>query len=224
MEAEDVLIKKHGDIPVAILRIAGVYDDKGHSIPICQQISRIYEKQFESYFFPGNAKHGQPFVHMEDLIDCFKKVIENRTKLNPLEIFLIAEPDLVSYAVLQDMIGEYVHGKEWPTIRIPKFVAKAGAWVQDKIARGDEATFIKPWMIDLADAHYPVKIDHAHQKLGWLPHHHLANTLPIIIRNLKRDPVCWYRENKLTLPEGLGPVKKKNRFQKSAQGEERPSP
>src|SRR5690606_18425788 len=50
LEAEQVLMNEHGNIPVVILRIAGVYDDACHSIPIAQQISRIYEKKLESYF------------------------------------------------------------------------------------------------------------------------------------------------------------------------------
>jgi hypothetical protein len=75
-------------------------------------------------------------------VDCFRKVIELRRELDQHELFLIAEPDVMSYAELQEQIGELVHGEEWPTIRIPKAVAKAGAWAQENIL-GHE-TFIKP--------------------------------------------------------------------------------
>ncbi|MGH9834654.1 MAG: NAD-dependent epimerase/dehydratase family protein [Blastocatellia bacterium] len=44
---------ERGNIPAVILRIAGIYDEDCHSIPIAQQISRIYEKRPESYIFPG---------------------------------------------------------------------------------------------------------------------------------------------------------------------------
>jgi hypothetical protein len=46
----------------------------------------------------------------------------------------------MSYAELQDCIGELVHGEGWPTIRILKIVAKAGAWAQEKLL--GEETFI----------------------------------------------------------------------------------
>ena len=199
IEAEQLIRQERGDIPTVILRIAGVYDDDCHSIPIAQHISRIYEKRLESYFFPGDSTHGQAFIHLDDLITCLRKVVELRGILKN-EIFLIAEPDVMSYAELQDTLGELIHGKEWPTIRVPKVMAKAGAWAQEKIA-GDEETFIKPWMVDLADAHYPVAIGHAAEELRWNPTRRLRDTLAVMIGRLKQEPRKWYEMNNLPWPE-----------------------
>lgn len=196
LEAERVIRQERGEIPAVILRIAGVYDENCHSIPIAQQISRIYEKKLESYFFPGDADHGQAFVHLEDLISCFRKVVELRQELGSYEVFLIAEPDVMSYAELQEQIGELAHGAEWPAIRIPKVMAKVGAWAQENIL-GQE-TFIKPWMVDLADTHYPVEIERARKRLGWEPQYRLRDTLSKMIGSLKLNPEKWYATNKLT--------------------------
>ena len=201
LEAERVIRQERGPIPSVILRIAGVYDDAGHTIPIAQQISRIYEKKLESYFFPGDADHGQPFVHLADLVDCFMRVIELRHELGSAELFLIAEPDVMSYAELQEQIGELVHGEEWPAIRIPKVAAKVGAWAQENLL-GQE-TFIKPWMVDLADMHYPVEIARARERLGWEPQHRLRDTLSKMVGTLKAHPRQWYEINQLTLPASL---------------------
>jgi nucleoside-diphosphate-sugar epimerase len=155
LETEQVIHAERGTIPTVVLRIAGVYDEECHSLPLSQQISRIYERQLESYVFPGDSGHGQALVHLDDLTDCFVKCVEKRRSLGPEELFLIAEPDVMSYAELQDRLGELIHGREWPTIRIPKMVAKAGAWVEGKLASDeDDQPFIKPWMIDMADDHY----------------------------------------------------------------------
>jgi nucleoside-diphosphate-sugar epimerase len=200
IEAERIIRQERGAISTVILRIAGVYDENCHSIPIAQQISRIYEKRLESYFFPGDAGHGQAFVHLNDLVDCFRKVVGLRRTIDAHEVFMIAEPDVMSYAELQDQIGELIHAQEWPTIRVPKVVAKAGAWVKEKIA-GEEDNFIKPWMVDLADAHYPVEIARARQILGWQPKHLLRNTLSQMIGDLKTNPRQWYEKNKLNWPD-----------------------
>jgi nucleoside-diphosphate-sugar epimerase len=93
-----------------------------------------------------------------------------------------------------------IHGEEWPAIRIPKAVAKAGAWAQENIL-GKE-TFIKPWMIDLADTHYPVEIERARIRLGWEPQHRLRDTLSKMIGSLKQDPQRWYEINGLAKGEG----------------------
>lgn len=199
LAAEGVIRGERGAIPVVILRIAGVYDETGHSIPIAQQISRIYEQKLESYFFAGDASHGQAFVHLDDLVDCFLRVIELRRELGPYELFLIAEPDVMSYSELQEQIGALLHGAEWPTIRIPKVVAKAGAWAQENLL-GQE-TVVKPWMVELADTHYPVESERARRRLGWEPQHQLRDTLSKMTGILKENPEHWYEANGLTKRE-----------------------
>lgn len=194
LDAERVLRAEHGELPVVVLRIAGCYDETCHSIPIAQQIRRIHEKQFKSVFFPGNAGHGQSFVHVDDVADCFGRVVDRSGELGGYELFVVGEPTWLSYREIQDVIGERLHGRDWPTLRIPGAVAKAGAWVESKFS-DDE--FIKPWMIDLADAHYPLDISRARRVLDWEPVHRLPDTLPTMCDALLEDPEAWYREHGL---------------------------
>lgn len=205
IKAEEVIRTERGNIPGVVLRISGVYDERGHSLPLGQQISRIYEKQLEGYLYPGDRSHGQALVHLDDLADLFKRVVDRRTELTGYEVFLVAEPDVVSYGELQDRLGTLIHGDEWPTVRIPKFVAKAGAFVKNAIATGDEKPFIKPWMIDLADDHYEADITKARTRLGWEPTRRLRDTLPAIVDSLKRDPETFYKENYLPVSDALEP-------------------
>jgi nucleoside-diphosphate-sugar epimerase len=204
LAAEKAIAHEHGEIPAVILRIAGVYDEDCHSLPLSQHISRIYEKQMESYFFPGDKQHGQAFVHLDDLAECFAQTVARRKDLGNYEVFLIGEEDVMSYAHLQEELGKMIHASEWPTIRIPKTVAKAGAWVQEKLAKNEEdEPFIKPWMIDLADQNYPLSIRKARQQLGWEPKRTLRATLPEMVGRLYRDTRRWYEINKLPVPENV---------------------
>lgn len=201
--AEKTLRENQGDIPLVLLRLAGAYDEAGHSPPICQQIKRIYEKQLESYFYPGTKESGQAFIHLDDLVDCVAKAIEKRKTLEKTEVFLVAEPDLMSYEDLQGALGELIHGKEWPTLPIPKPIAKLGAWIEDKIP-GKES-FIKPWMVDMTDDHYPVEIKRAQTRLGWQPKRRLRDVLPQMVANLKANPKKFYELNHLPLaPDMVG--------------------
>ena len=202
LQTEAIIAEERGTMPAVILRIAGIYDEDCHSIPIAQQIRRIYEKNMESYFFPGNPDHGQSFVHLDDAVDSIVHAVERRAALAPHEILLIGEPDPMSYSEMQDRIGGALHGTAWPTIRIPKTVAKAGAWVREKLADEDD-TFIKPWMIDLADAHYPVDPGKARAVLGWEPRHSLRESLCEMLGRIQQDPQRWYEINKLPAPAGL---------------------
>lgn len=211
--AEEVIRQVRGNIPAVIHRMGGVYSDWCQSLPIAHQIERIFERSFESFFFPGNIHHGQPFLHISDLTDLVEKTLRNKAKLNPYEIFIVGEEEILTYEMMQNIIGEKLYHREWPTIKIPKPVARVGAWIKDRMS--EEVEFIQPWMIDLADAHYPIDISKAKQKLDWSPLIHLKDKLPQFIDQLKNDPEKWYRLNKLdphkiprkyrTLSPGDGP-------------------
>lgn len=212
LAAEKVIAEEQGDYESLILRMAGAYDEDCHSIPLAQQIRRIYERQLESYFFPGDKTHGQSFIHLSDLVDCVRLSVERRKQLPSREVLVIGEGDVMSYEELQETIGELIYGHEWPTIRIPKAAAKAGAWIKDKLASSErEAPFIKPWMIDLADQNYPVNVRFARKQLGWEPQHSLRNSLPEIVGRLLQNPSKWYEINGLPLPAELPMVSTQSR-------------
>jgi nucleoside-diphosphate-sugar epimerase len=192
------LIREHrGTIPVVIQRMAGIYDAWCHSIPISHQIARIFERDAESYLFPGDPDHGQAFLHVDDCVDAIEIAVERRAALPAELTVLIGEPITLGYDELQDEIGRLLYGEsDWPTVQIPKVVARAGAWALDN-APGLPEQFIKPWMIEIADDHYELDLHRANEILGWRAHHRLGAVLPDMIDNLLRDPVGWYRENDL---------------------------
>jgi nucleoside-diphosphate-sugar epimerase len=198
VETEKLIHAKHGNIPIVILRIAGVYDDEGHSIPLAHQIQRIYERQITSKLYPGDITHGQAFVHLDDVLDAFRRTIEHRAQLSPEATMIIGESETLSYGELQRTLGRLIHGEEWETREIPKAAAKAGSWLEDHVPFHD--AFIKPWMIDLADDHYELDITRARKLLGWEPKHSLRETLPKMVGALKADPAKFYRENELGDP------------------------
>lgn len=207
VKTEELIRAERGDIPAVLLRIAGVYDDRCHSIPLAHQIQRIYERWRTSRVFPGETAHGQAFLHLDDLVDAFLRLVGNRAELPPELVLLLGEPETLSYDELQHTFGRLIHDEEWETTQIPKAMAKAGAWIQGELPLIEEP-FIKPWMIDLADDHYALNITRARMMLAthsitWEPKRSLRETLPLMIATLKADPLQWYRENKLEPPSWL---------------------
>ncbi len=199
---EKLIHEMRGAMPAVILRIAGVYDDMCHSIPISNQIERIYEKQLEAHLFAGDISHGASFMHMNDLVDAIVMAVEKRQQLPPDTTLVLGEPKTLSYDYLQRRISSLLFGKELKTYSIPKPIAKIGAYLQDKLPFMPPS-FIKPWMIDLADDNYNLDISQAKSTLGWEPKRNLDATLPIMIDALKRDPAGWYKANQLNPPAKL---------------------
>jgi nucleoside-diphosphate-sugar epimerase len=199
--ARQQLLRDLASIPTVVMWVANVYDESCHSVPIARQISRIYEKRLESYFYPGDADRGQPFVRLDDLVESFLRVIELRLELEPYEVFLIAEPDVMTYAELQEQIGELLHGEEWTTIHVPKIVAKAGAWARENILGHDgKISSATPWAEERMGVQYPFEVERTRKRLGWEPHHSLRDTLSKMVGSLKENPHRWYETNNLMIP------------------------
>jgi nucleoside-diphosphate-sugar epimerase len=201
VQTEELLEQEHGRMPLVIARIAGVYDDMCHSIPIAHQIQRIFEKKLIAQVFPGDSTHGQSFLHLDDLARAVEAIVERRGVLGLRNTFLLGEPTTLSYDEIQRTVSRLIHGEEWETQSIPKAVAKAGAWLQDQLP--GEEPFIKPWMIDLADDHYELDITHARLALDWKPKRSLRDVLPRIVSRLVSDPEGFYHTNKLEPPKKL---------------------
>ena len=199
--AEARIREARGDVPVVLARICNTYDEWGRHPLLAHQIQRIYERQWKSHLFPGNPMHGMTYLHREDLVDALLRAIDRRTQLPPETPLILGEPEPVSYQLIQDRAGELLHGSGTATVSIPAPVAQAGAWVEEKLGLGDD--WIKPWMIPMADEHYAFNINRAKHLLGWEPARCLRDSLPDITANLARDPVRWYKENELKLPETL---------------------
>ncbi|PHQ33238.1 NAD-dependent epimerase/dehydratase family protein [Rhodopirellula bahusiensis] len=195
METERLIRDGHPNVRSVFLRIAGVYTDYGQQPTIVQQIKRIYEKDFQGHFFPGDSEAGQSVVHLDDTVDAIVRTVERREAIEPKTAILIGEADPVSYESLQNQIGNELHGDEWATLYVPPAIAKVGAAVTDAVQGGD--AFIKPFMIEMADDHYALDISRAKELLGWEPEHRLSTSLPGMTNLLKSDPDSWYRKNGL---------------------------
>ncbi len=134
IETERLIRDGHPRVRSVFLRIAGIYTDEGRQPTIVQQIKRIYKKDFQSHFFPGDTATGQSAVHLDDAVDAIVRTVERRNLIEPRTAILIGEADPVSYHELQSMIGKQLYGDKWSTYYVPPSLAKVGATVMDTLA------------------------------------------------------------------------------------------
>lgn len=209
-QTEEV-IKSNAQMPWTLLHLAGLYDEETAVPTLSHQIARIYEQDFKSHLYAGDLDAGQAFIHREDLMDLFARVVDRRHELPQQHILLAGEEEVIGYEALQNRIGALIHGEQkWETVRLPGSVAKAGAWVEtkaepivpDSFDKGEEP-FIKPFMIDLASAHYDLDCSRAKQLLGWKARHTIYETLASLVNSLKQDPLTWYKANGITAPDWM---------------------
>ncbi len=208
LATEAVVRTEHGRMPYVLLRIAGVYTDRCGSPFLANQIQRIYEHRMAGSVYAGDTDVGQAFIHIDDLAEAIRLIVEQRHELPDGLSLLLGEPDTMSYADLQQRLAQLLHGdSQWKTVEIPKPLAKAGVWMQDTLEPvvpdaldQGEKPFVQPYMVDLADDHYELDISRLHRLLHFEPKHRLEDTLPLMVDALKKDTLEWYDEHKLVPP------------------------
>lgn len=210
-DTEAKIREQRGKIPCTFLHLAGLYDD-GSAVPtLAHQIAWIYERHPKSHLYAGDTEAGQSFIHLDDMLDLFKRCVDRRNKMPDDCVILAGEPEVMSYSELQNTLGNLIHGEDkWTTVNLPQPLAKAGAWLQEKsepvvpdaIDHG-EKPFVRPFLIDLAADHYALDISKAEDMLGWKPKHSIRKKLPAMVKNLEKDPVGWYQRNGMRPPDTL---------------------
>lgn len=206
--AEAVVREERGHIPSVVLRLAGVYDTQTMVPTLAQQMARIYERDLQSHLYAGSLLVGQSALHRDDMLAALRLAVDRREQLPSGCVMLIGEADAIGYEALQDSLGSLLHGADtWLTLRVPKPLAAAGAWVQGQLEPvvpdaidGGERPFIRPFMVAMADDHYALDIRRAQEMLGWVPRHRLAEELPQMVAALKADPAAWYAANGVDAP------------------------
>lgn len=218
-DTEKIIQQHHGDIPFAILRLAGLYDEQIAIPTLANQIANIYERDFKSNLYSGDIHAGQSLIHREDFLALLLSVIEHRQHLENEFYLLAGEPDVLSYAELQHLIGKLIHGEErWKTISVPKPLATAGAWIEEHMEPvipddfdSGEKPFIRPFMMELSSDHYALDISRAKESLDWYPKHSIQTDLAKNIESLKKNPLQWYQNNGINPPAWMENAGDKNK-------------
>ena len=70
LATEQVLHDERGKVPIAILRLAGVYDENTSAAFLAQQMANIFERTLVSHVYPGDLNAGQPNLHIDDMVDA----------------------------------------------------------------------------------------------------------------------------------------------------------
>ncbi len=201
-EAEKLILARTLPAKALILRMAEIYDDFCHSIPLSSQIQSIYEHRLNSIIYPGDISCGKNYLHVQDFVSAVIAAVSFKNRLPYDLTLLVGEPDTLSYDYLQRVLGRLIHGQEWLTYQVPREIALSELWLKEKKPFLNE-DFIKSWMVRMADDHFALDISRAEAILNWKPRHSLNRSLAKIIYSFKDDTVSWYQEHKLQLPSWL---------------------
>lgn len=96
-ETEQVIREHSAGMPYTLLHLAGLYDDHTAVPTLAHQISRIFERDMKAHLHAGDQDAGQSFIHLDDMLDLFKRCIDRRDELPTENTILAGEPEVMSY-------------------------------------------------------------------------------------------------------------------------------
>lgn len=194
---EGILDETPSPHPMIQLVLAAVYSDRCELVPLYQQLARMEGSSIEKYFYPGPADRGLSYVHVTDCAQAFEAAIQRFRGTQGKHRFLIGEPEPVTYGELHDRSSLAFHGKRVPLVRIPKWMARTGAFLLGAIGKlFGRRRFIQPWMVRMAGEHFELDLSHTREGLGWEPKIQMKHRLDRMLDFAVHHRDLWHAINR----------------------------
>lgn len=188
--------------PCTILRFAAVYSDWCEYPPLYNFLETWLSKKWDSKILGGKGEASITYIHINDLIKLFLRVIEKSEKLPGFSVYIASPAGTVSHNNLYKAATKYFYGKTLKAIRMPKYIAYAGVLARYYIGKltGKEP-FERPWMMKYVDKKLIVENAFTCSQLEWAPTHRydIIRRLLLITGKKKNNYAEWKLRNEAAL-------------------------
>ncbi len=196
---ERLLAEASSEVPLIILRIAGVFSD-WCELPPLYGLIKLWTSSFPlGCIVPGRGESGIPYIHLSDLVNLIRKCIFLNHEFGTFNIFLASQHGAVLHRQLFPAIRSAAcsSGNRNP-IQVPRKIAKIG--VRIRYAQGKifgNMPYERPWMLDYVDKPWTTDTSLTRRTLDWdcSPELDILKKIPDILTNFKRDPEGWEERN-----------------------------
>lgn len=193
-KGEEMIQAYQDRVPSAILRLAAIFSDWCEYEPLAVFIVTWCSRAWNSIILGGEGKSAIPYMHTQDLISFYLRVIDMHAELNPGEILQASPSGCTTHLELYKEVTRLYFGNPRTAIFVPKILARPGIIMRELLGRltGD-MPFERAWMADYIDLQLNIDASHTQHRLNWAPTPELTlmNRLPIILENMKSDPQLW---------------------------------
>lgn len=196
----EALIKEYSDtFPCSIVRLAAVYSD-WCEYPVLYMLLKtwLYKNRLISRILAGHGETAVPFIHIEDLISLFLRIIAISDLLPRLAIYNASPQGSVSHNELYKAATRYYYGHDIKPFLIPKPLAVLGLIIISFLSRlSGKDTLEKPWMAEYIDKKLSVDASATYNALGWKPRprYHILRRLLFLNEKMISHPQDWAFRN-----------------------------
>ncbi|MGE4558978.1 MAG: NAD-dependent epimerase/dehydratase family protein, partial [Desulfobulbus sp.] len=202
--AGEELLRAYADsVPGAIVRIAAVFSDWCEYPPLYTLLnSWCSGKWLEPRLLAGRGRSAMPYIHVQDLVRCFLRILEKSDVLESLCVFNAGPDGTVSHLELFRIATQFYCNKTLKPFFVPGWLLAPMILVRRLQSRlqGKEP-FEQYWMIKYIDQRLVADSSRTRQILDWkpTPRKSITRRLVFLIENMKRNPELWHQWNEAML-------------------------
>ena len=198
-KASEALVREaSGRVPTCIVRPAAVFSDWCEYQPLDEFLRTWCSRRWNSRILGGKGLSAVPYLHVDDLLSFYLRVVERCDDLAPAEV-LVASPDgCTSHAELFREVTRCWSGAARAPWLVPRPLAAAGIRAREGLGRlTGRMPFERSWMVDYIDLQLRIDASRTRRRLDWAPSRklHLLGRLPVLIENLRLHPAEWTEIN-----------------------------
>ncbi len=202
--AGEQLVREYAKwVPGAIVRIAAVFSDWCEYPPLYTLLNNWCSgKLLESHIIAGNGQSAIPYIHVQDLVQLFLRVIEKSGDLERLCTFNAGPDGTVSHLELFRIATQFFYNKNIHPLYINRWLLAPMILARQLLSRlqGKKA-FEQLWMLQYIDKQLVADSSRTRRELSWrpTPRKSITRRLVFLIENMKRNPELWQSWNEAML-------------------------
>ena len=202
--AGEELVREYAQwVPGAIVRIAAVYSDWCEYPPLYTMLNNWCSGKFlESHLLAGRGRSAIPYIHVQDLVQLFLRILEKSKELEPLCVFNGGPDGAVSHLELFNIATHFYYNNARKPFFAPRWLLAPMIMAQQVLChlQGKEP-FERLWMLDYVDQQLVADSSRTRRLLGWkpTPRKTITRRLVFLIENMKKNPDLWRSWNEAML-------------------------
>lgn len=201
---EGMLKKYTGYFPCLSVRFAAVFSDWCEYAPLYKFLATWLSGKIDSRIIAGNGESAIPYIHINDLIALFRKIVQKNDNLPEFDILNASPNGSSSHLELFKIATRYYFGEQVEPTFLPKLLAYPGLFAKNLLKYVHltcEEPFEKTWMIKYIDKKLNVDSTYTQNLLDWSPTQRLriSRRLLFLLEKLKSHPDEWALKNEAAL-------------------------
>lgn len=191
----EALMKEYHDcVPTCIVRPAVIFSEWCEYEPLDEFLGAWCSRRWNSRVLGGRGESAVPYLHVEDLLSFYIRVVEKCDELGPAEV-LIASPDgSTSHLELFNAVTAKYFGTVRRPVMVPSALAAPGIRMREILGRiTGKMPFERSWMVDYIDLKLEVDAVTTRRRLDWAPNpnRHILDSIPRMIERMRTEPEEW---------------------------------